>query len=67
MSANSDVAGIKALQVLGMPTDGCKNLTIQFRPGNLVMVCAEYYVGEGELDEIVEIVRRVPVEEPAAP
>lgn len=57
MTAISQEIAPKVMNLLGLPIKSCAGLTIKIMPGDAVRVIAEYYVEEGPLMEVMQVVR----------
>lgn len=59
---SSQVAGPKLLRALGLPTEGCLNLTISFKPNHVVTAQVEYAVNQEALQALQDLAPQMALE-----
>lgn len=50
-------AGVAVLEALGLPTEKCLGLTIEFRPNSLVEVIVRYAPEHDEIEAAAQVLR----------
>jgi hypothetical protein len=65
--AHPSSLGTEVLSALGLKTDRCASLTIEFKPDSLVLVTAVYHTDSQELNTVLSVFKDRKLEPSDAP